>query len=239
MRRLIIGILAMAALCGAQQMEAVWKRFPWKDVKGTLSFSEEGIRFDAAKKKYSFDLPYTGVQQFDRQDANTIRILTYKDRWQYGWADQEYTLRLEPEALSDDLWRTLVERLPTPVVDRSGEALGAVEYRVPVKHLHRFGGCDGVLRFTREGIAFQSEDAEDSRRWRFGDEIAGVWSDGPYELEISAFEHTRAQPGDRRPFRFQLKRKLDEAYLDSLKYRLYAIERSAVYPGLKDSERPE
>lgn len=239
MRRLIIGILALAAICGAQKTEAVWKRFPWKDVKGTLTFMEEGIRFDAAKKKYSFDLPYTGVQQFDRQGTDTIRILTYKDRWQYGWADQDYTLRLEPEALSDDLWQILLERLPTPVVDRIGEAYGVVEHEVPVKHLHRLGGCNGVLQFTRDGIVFQSEEAEDSRRWRYGEEIAGIWSNGPYELEISVFEHTRAQPGNRRPFRFQAKRQLDEAYLESLKYRLYAIERSAVDPSPKDNKHPE
>lgn len=235
--RLIIGVLALAMLCGAQEMEAVWKRFPWKDVKGTLSFTEDGIQFEAAKKKHSFRLPYSGVQQFDRQAADSIHILTYRDRWQYGWADQEYTLHLAHDALSDQLWQTLLERLPTPVVDRSGEALSAVEYEIPVKHLHRFGGCEGVLQFTRDGIVFQSSDPEDSRRWRYGEEIAGVWSNGPYELEISVFEHTRAQPGDRRPFRFQLKRKLDEVYLSSLKYRLYGIARSAVNPDVAAERR--
>lgn len=224
--RLAISILVLALLSGAQEIQAVWQRFPWKDVKGTVTFADGGIHFDGGEKDKSFQVRYIDVQQLDRTGSGKIRILTYKDQWLYGWADKEYSLRLTGGALSEQDWQNLRARLSTPVIDRTSDTSGSVEKEIPVKHLHRLGGCDGILKFTDSAIIFESSIPQDSRRWRYGKEIAGIFSTGPYDLEISVFEHTRSEPGNRRPFRFQLKQALDQTYLGTLKYRLYSLEQA-------------
>jgi hypothetical protein len=114
--------------------------------------------------------------------------------------------------LTDEVFLLISENLKTPVVDRKVFGIKEVLYEIPAKHLHTFGGCEGILRFGREMIVFDSEDKEDSRTWRREREVAGVWSSGKYDLDIVVQEREGRDLNRERRFRFQLKEPLDEEF---------------------------
>jgi hypothetical protein len=92
-------------------------------------------------------------------------------------------------------------------------------WEIPVKHLHRFGGDEGVLLVGTDEIVYKSAKAEDSRSWRYQD-IDNISTSGPFQLTITSFERARMHYGSRKGFEFQLKHRLEEAQYDDLWLRL-------------------
>jgi hypothetical protein len=92
-------------------------------------------------------------------------------------------------------------------------------WEIPVKHLRRFGGDEGVLQVGPNAVVYKSADQDASRTWRYED-IENISSSGPFQLTITTFERAKTQYGNLKGFNFQLKRRLEDAGYNDLWVRL-------------------
>ena len=191
---------------------------PWGSCEGELFVTEEGIEFQSEKEDHSRKWSWDDIQTVDRLSAGRFTIITYNDQRLLLGRDQPYDFTvLEGEGLTDVLFEVIKNRFPRTVVDRVVHEVDRIEYEVPVKHLHTFGGCEGILRFGKDVIVYGTDHAKDARSWRRDREVSGIWSTGRYDLEIEVYEKDGGDFLRTRTFRFQLKRPLDENYYTKLR----------------------
>ncbi len=196
---------------------------PWGSCTGELTVTPNGVRYHSEdKKEHSREWAWTDIQTVDRLSVDRFSILTYEDqKWLLGrdrpW---DFTV-LDPEAggLTDQLFEVIRKNEPRPVVDRVPKQIRA-DYEIPVKHLHTFGGCEGVLEFSRDWIVYRTDHKEDARSWKRGKDVMSIWSTGPFDLELEVYEREGEDLLRTRRFRFELKEPLDETYYNRLKREL-------------------
>jgi hypothetical protein len=197
---------------------------PSGSCKGELSITAEGIQYETEKEKHRRVWKWTDIQTVDRKSTMEFTVLTYADQKLLLGRDQPYDFTVvEGEGLTESAFELIEQSLPRPVVDRIPGKPTAVEYEVPVKHLHTFGGCEGVLRFGSELVVYETDHAKDSRTWRRNREVAGIWSTGPYDLELEVYEREGGDLLRTRRFRFQLKEPLNSDFYYSLRRQLVAV----------------
>lgn len=220
--------LLVAIPAAAQTFPVVQKKALWPDGHGKLIFSEDGIEFRAAgKEQNSRKWSYRDIQHLDRVSPTELVILSYEDqKWQLG-RDREFRFVLTGGEISNELFDNLRSRLGRPATDRVVAEVEASLYEIAVKHLHTFGGCEGRLLFTQNGVAYQTPHTKDAREWRFGSEIESVWSQDPYHLEIHVYGNNRREFSRTRVYAFALKEPLDSAFYRDLKMKLYGLAQSS------------
>ena len=181
-----------------------------KGCDGVMIADENGVRF-RGQKAHSWAWTYDDIQEL-KLEPGRITILTYRDRKLWLGADQAYTFtgKLPVEEL-EPLWKNRMDQrfvaaLPGPKGDG---------FSLPVKHLRRISGSEGVLVFAPEVIAYSTPAEGDSRTWRYSD-IDSISSSGPFQLTITTFERARSHYGDRKGFNFQLKQPIAEAMYNRL-----------------------
>ncbi len=186
---------------------------PWGKCLGEMTVSPSGIEFRSDKEEHSADWAWLDIQGVDRRSVSEFSILSYLDQKWLAGRDRSFDFKvIEGQGLTDEVFLLISEKLKTPLVDRIVSRIDKVLYEVPVKHLHTFGGCEGILRFGPEIIVFDSNDEKDSRTWRRDHEVVGVWSAGKYDLDIVVRERDSGDLSGERRFRFQLKEPLDEEF---------------------------
>ena len=87
------------------------------------------------------------------------------------------------------------------------------------------GGCEGVLRFGKDRITYETDHREDARSWRRDREVVGIWSVNRYDLEVQVYERDGGDLNRTRNFRFQLKEPLDEKYYSQLRRDFLVVVR--------------
>ena len=192
---------------------------------GTLTITETGVSFEEAykdgkkpKHPHAWRWAYQDIQQL-KMAPKSLTVLTYKDnKWKLG-ADREYELDLVSDKTFEDAYGFLKGRLDQRFVAEIPDRISAVLWEIPVKHLLRFGGDEGVLRVGTAEIVYQSPKAGESRTWRFQD-IENVSTSGPFQLTITTFERAKTHYGNLKGFNFELKQRLEEAHYNDLWLRL-------------------
>ncbi len=194
---------------------------PWGKCLGEMTVSPSGIEFKSDNEEHSFNWEWLDIQSVDRKSVSEFTLLSYRDqKWMIG-RDRPFNFTvIEGQGLTDEVFNLISAKLKTPVVDRVPSRIEKVLYDVPVKHLHTFGGCEGILRFGTEMIVFESENKEDSRSWRRNSELVSIWSAGKFDLDIIAREREGGDLSRERRFRFQLKEPLDEEFYFRLRREL-------------------
>ena len=173
---------------------------------GTLTISESGVSFQA--KPHSWNWTYQDIRQLKISD-HTLTVLTYKDsKWKLG-ADLEYRFDLGPGRTFDNVYPFLKNRLDQRFVATIPSAVSDALWEIPVKHLLRFGGDEGVLQAGPREIVYMSQKSGESRTWRYQD-IENISSSGPFQLTITTYERAKTHYGDLKGFNFELKRPLEE-----------------------------
>jgi hypothetical protein len=215
--------LLLAPTLAAQTIPVALKRSSWPDAQGELSITETGLEFRERNKEASRTWPYRDIQTIDRRSRTEFAILSYEDQWWKLGRDRQYTFRVTSGELTDELFERIRVGLAKPVTDRVIGEVSGVERRLPVKHLHSLGGCDGELIVTPETIYYQTEHAEDARAWRLASDISSFWSGQPYELELHVYENNSREFSRTRTFKFSLKEQLDPEFYRNLKLRMYAL----------------
>lgn len=180
---------------------------------GKLLIDERGVSFEEAGKKgtksgHAWRWAYVDIQQLE-VSPKTLRVLTYHDnKWKLG-ADREYRFELSGGSSFIDAYAFLKGRLDQRFVAALADQAMKARWVLPVKHLLRFGGSEGVLGFGEDEVVYTTDKKDESRTWRFAD-IENVSSSGPYQLTITTYERARTHYGNLKGFNFQLKQKLDD-----------------------------
>ncbi|HPQ16255.1 MAG TPA: hypothetical protein PLP04_13565 [Bryobacteraceae bacterium] len=180
---------------------------------GTLLITDEGISFAETGKNgkepaHKWHWAYEEIQQLELFPKH-MRLLTYQDdKWKLG-ADRRYRFDGDFTGAYPLLKARLGNRLVAALPIKDLKA----EWEIPVKHLLRFGGTHGVLRFGEDQVAYITDKEDDMRIWSYSD-IESV-SD-PYQLTITTYEKAALHYGNRKSFNFQLKKRLDEARYNRL-----------------------
>ncbi len=233
---LVIGIALVAAASFAEPLQyQVWRgksrvvNLPPRIKKvgnmGTLTVSDSGIAFEetgkAGKKPkhpHVWRWDYQDIQQL-KISPKSLTVLTYKDNpWKFG-ADRQYDFDLVSEGDFTNAYELLKNRLDKRLVAEIPDKVGQPLWEIPVKHLLRFGGDEGVLQVGADAIVYKSQKQGESRTWRYED-IENISSSGPFQLPVTTFERAKTHYGDLKGFNFELKQRLDDARFNDLWLRL-------------------
>jgi hypothetical protein len=192
---------------------------------GTLTITEAGVSFEETykdgkkpKSPHAWRWDYQDIQQL-KINSKSLTVLTYKDSiWRLG-TDREFEFDLVGAKTFEDAWGVLKGRLDQRLVTAIPDQLSNILWEIPVRHLQRFRGDEGVLQVGPDAIVYKSADKAESRTWRYED-IENVSSAGPFDLTITTFERAVTHYGNRKGFNFELKQRLEEAQYNELWLRL-------------------
>ncbi len=185
---------------------------------GTLTITGESVSFTEIGHLHAWRWDYRDIQQL-KIGHKSLTVLTYQDnKWRLG-ADREYRFDLRSDKTFEDAYQLLKGRLDQRLVAAVPDHLSNILWEIPVKHLLRFGGDEGVLQVGPDTIVYQSADKAESRTWRYED-IENVSSSGPFDLTVTTFERAKTHYGNLKGFSFELKQRLEEARYNELWLRL-------------------
>jgi hypothetical protein len=219
----LLALLLLAQPLAAQTFSVVHEKSLWRDGKGKIEITNEGIAFKAEKEKDSRNWKYQDIQYFDRISNKEFTILSYEDSSVLLGRDKQYHFRITEGELTEKLFNQIRQRLNKPATNRQFPDVRNVQYELPVKHLHTLGGCQGTLKFTEDSIYYVTENRKDAREWRMATDIQSVWSSDRYQLEIYAYDNNRREFSRTRVYKFELKAPLDPEFYRSLKLKLYDL----------------
>jgi hypothetical protein len=217
-----IGCLVMLFASQAKAQEFTYKVEQDRLVghrDGELIISDKGVEYRATKReKESHTWTYTDIRLFEILSPTSVRIWTYKDRALLLGRDQSLTFKIIEGQIDQKVSDFLRERIARPFVTSfAGEDSNALA-QIPVKHSHRFGGCEGVLKVYPDRLVYESQTGHDSRSWRWTD-IRSVGRSDIYQFDVETFE---PQPGaSSRSFNFILKERMTDKTYDLIWSQVY------------------
>lgn len=188
---------------------------------GTLAITDSGISFAETYKNgkkpkhpHAWRWGYQDIQQL-KMAPKSLTVLTYKDnKWKLG-ADREYRFDLVSDQTFAGAFEFLKGRLDQRFVAEIPDRVSKVLWEIPVKHLLRFGGDEGVLEVGPDELVYRPAKKGKSRTWRYQD-IENISSSGPFQLTITTFERAKAHYGNLKGFNFELRQRLDEGRYNDL-----------------------
>ena len=178
---------------------------------GELIITDKGVEYRAKREKESRTWNYDDIKLFEILSPTRLRIQTYRDRKLYLGKDESVTFKIAEGQLDHNISNFLRERTTRPFVttfvDQS-ERTSIAE--IPVKHSHRFGGCEGILKVYSDKLEYEAKTGHNSRSWRWID-IRSVGRSDLYRFEVETFEPEIGASS--RSFNFILKERMaDEIY---------------------------
>ncbi len=200
-----------------------------KSCQGELVINEDGAEYITDYQQHRRSWLFTDIRTFKLISATKIEILTYQQRelrpsldeaLKLG-GDESFEFALTEGEITRELSEFLLAKVKRPVVTTFiVEPAGAVApvYALPVRHRHRWGGCNGELKIYDDKIIYESfEDAENSRLWRWPD-LQSFGRSNRFKFEITTFE---PQIGGEKTFNFDLKEEMSEETYDFLWKKFY------------------
>ncbi|MEB2362568.1 MAG: hypothetical protein HUU41_11175 [Bryobacteraceae bacterium] len=185
----------------------------WKYCAGTLRVSGDAVSFKSPD--HGWEWRYDEIQQA-KLEPGALVVLTYKDRkWRAGL---DWQVKLEGDFVAAQT--LLEENLGRRFVAALAGVVDTPLWKIPVKHLTRFGGSHGVLEVGESRVLYRTDAKGESRTWTLAD-IENISSSGPYQLTLTTFERAGSHYGNRKDFNFQLKQPLEEERYDTLWRRLH------------------
>jgi len=92
------------------------------------------------------------------------------------------------------------------LVAEVGQGIDRPVLSLPVKHLARITGSQGMLAFGADAVVYSTPARDQSRTWRYSD-LDSISRSSPFQMTITTME---------KEFHFQLKQPLAEARYDQL-----------------------
>ncbi|HKY28418.1 MAG TPA: hypothetical protein VJM12_10820 [Pyrinomonadaceae bacterium] len=185
---------------------------------GHLIISAKGIEFRARKEKDSRSWSYRDIRLVEILSASDIRIWTYQNRKLLLGRDENLTFKVVDAEFEQKLSDFLRAHIDRALVTSFTEEEGAPLAQTAVKHLHRFGGCQGILKVFSDRLVYEAADKHDSRSWRWND-IRAVSRPDTDRIEVLTFEPQIGAPN--RSFNFILKERLSERVYDLIWYQVF------------------
>ena len=186
---------------------------------GQLIISEKGVEYHATKRKNEDRIwTFEDIKLFEILSPTRVRIWTYKDRKLFLGKDESLTFKIVEGQIDQKVSDFLRERITRPFVTTFVEEEPAPLAEIPVKHSHRFGGCEGTLKVYSDRLVYESQTGHDSRSWRWTD-IRSVGRSDIYRFEVETFEPQIGASS--RSIRFLLKERMTDKTYDSIWSRVY------------------
>ncbi|MFI5176664.1 MAG: hypothetical protein ACHQKY_17530 [Terriglobia bacterium] len=186
---------------------------------GELTVSDNGIRYQTTHLQDQRQWAFADIQEVQIISEKKLNVISYEDSRKRLGGDKIFKFELQGETLPSNLIALVESKFAKPISNRLAAENLKGQFEIPVKHLHRVGGCQGKLIITEIGISFVSEKPGESRQWRYSD-LQTVASTERYELRLGTYEHGPLQYADTKEFRFQLKEPLSEVAYRSLWARI-------------------
>ena len=192
----------------------------FRDCRGTLVITPEGIEYRTAHKEDARAWRYTDLRQIKIESSTRIELVSYEDQKRMLGRDRVFKFKALEGEITSEIGRLLVERAARPVVTSVAPSIeDAPAFETPVKRLHRFGGSIGRLKFYPDRLVYESVDTpSDSRHWRYGD-IQNISQSDRYRFEVITFEEKLGGP---KAYNFQLRESLPTQTYDYVWARVYA-----------------
>lgn len=171
--------------------------------RGTIEIGVEGVSFRAAKGP-PLTWPAGEIQSF-YISAHKLQIKGYASRpWRLpGEKVYRFDLtRRVPPGVAASLAATVGKPSRNAVPNPDAPAFASL----PARHPWRTGGSNGVLRFSRSGIAYLTKARGDSRCWRWAD-IQMIARPSSYSFTVGGYIET---------YNFELKQPLTQNLFDRL-----------------------
>jgi hypothetical protein len=187
---------------------------------GELIINENGIEYRAKKRENeNRRWTYNGdIKLLEILSPTKIRIWTYKDRKLLLGKDESVTFKIVEGQINQNVSDFLRERIARPFVTSFAEEDQNALAQIPVKHSHRFGGCEGVLKVYQDRLEYESRTGHDSRSWRWSD-IRSVGRSDIYRFDVETFEPQLGASS--RSFNFILKEQMADKTYDLIWSRVY------------------
>ncbi|HLE63765.1 MAG TPA: hypothetical protein VI750_11515 [Pyrinomonadaceae bacterium] len=185
---------------------------------GELIISNTGVEYRAKKEKESRSWTYTDIKLFEILTPTRVRIWTYQNRKLFLDQEESLTFKIVEGQIDQNVSNFLRERISRPLVTSLTEEEGQLLTEIPVKHLHRLSGCQGILKVYADRLVYEAQDNHDSRSWRWTD-IRAVGRPDIDRFEVLTFEPQTAGP--RRSFNFILKQPLPDKTFDFIWSRVF------------------
>lgn len=187
---------------------------------GELIINENGIEYRAKKRekenrRWSYNDDFKLLEILS---PTKIRIWTYKDRKLFLGKDESLTFKIVEGQIDQTVSDFLRERIARPFVTSFAEKDQNPLAQIPVKHSHRFGGCEGVLKVYSDLLVYESQTGHDSRSWRWTD-IRSVGRSDVYRLDVETFEPQLGASS--RSFNFILKDQISDKTYDMIWSRIF------------------
>jgi|GEM_PF-732516 len=230
MKRLILVTLALTFLtpkAAGQSFEfPVERGRTFRNHRGTLVITPDGIEYKTSQKNESRSWRYTDIRQIKIESPTELEILTYEDQRRMLGRDRIFRFRLLEGKITPALSALLVARAARPVATSVSPATGGEpKFETAVKHLHALGGCEGALKIYPDRVAYESaKTGAHSRYWRYSD-IQGFGHPSRYRFEITTYEDKFGGPA--KVYDFQLKEDLPAPAYDYVWVRVNPAE---LYP---------
>ena len=215
----LVGTLALtaswaAALDGSPYVLRVKRSHAIGSSAGTLRFTADGVEYDTPAKDEARRWAYADIKQLQIRSSRRVVILTYEDqgRLRLG-ADRSFDFEVPDGNVSPELVAFVMSCTDRPIVTAVlPPLLNAPLFRVPVKHERQGRGSSGTLLMYDDALVYMTERDADTRYWRFRDLYAVLPLDRD-RYQVLAYE---GGAGELRPFTFQLKTALPDAFARAL-----------------------
>ena len=186
---------------------------------GELIISGNGVEYRAKKEKDSRVWTYTDIKLFEILSPTRVRIWTYQNRKLLLGQEESLTFKIIDGQIDQQVSDFLRERISRPLVTSfTKESESTPLAQIPVKHLHRFNGCQGILKVYADRLVYEAQDGHDSRSWRWTD-IRAVGRPDIDRFEVLTFEPQMGGP--KRSYNFILKEPLAEKTYDLIWSRVF------------------
>lgn len=212
----------------------------FRSCSGMLRVSEEGIEYREEPRKPKKDphvwtWSWENIQQL-HLTPEKLQVLSYQDvRLKLG-ADRAFNFKALEDVRFSAAYPLLKDRLDQRFVAALADETVAPVWRLPVKHLGRISGTEGVFIVGEDRIVYQTDRAGESRTWRYMD-IENVSSSGPFQLTLTTFERATLHYGNRKGFNFQLKQPLDEERYNNLWRRIHLAKGLNLLTSIHEREK--
>jgi hypothetical protein len=187
---------------------------------GELIISTTGVEYRAKKQKDSRVWTYTDIKLVEILSLTRLRIWTYQNQKLFLGQEESLTFKIIDGQIEQKVSDFLRERISRPLVTSltKDETESTPLAQIPVKHLHRFNGCQGILKVYADRLVYEAEDGHDSRSWRWTD-IRAVGRPDIDRFEVLTFEPQMGGP--KRSYNFILKEPLPEKTYDLIWSRVF------------------
>jgi hypothetical protein len=209
-------ILSTPIVAMAQSFEfAVEHQHALRNCRGKLIITPDSIEYQSDHKEDSRIWRYLEIRQIKVVSPIRLEITGYEDQKRMLGRDRVFKFTLFNGQISTAISALFIEKTKYPVATSlMPETPELPRQEIAVKHLHTFGGCEGVLKVYADRLLYQSADkTENSRYWRWSD-IQSISRSSPYQFSVLSYEPKFGGPT--KSFNFALKEKMDEAVYDYL-----------------------